>query len=156
MIGFWIGAQGEFVFAGPVPKGTPLVVRTQDGKEHPATSLGSDAATRLAVGRVDQSADAGEPLRPAPDPDLALDQWVLAVTLDAKGAPTPFAGVVEDTPRPGATRLARLGVPGQRGAPIVTLDGALIAVSVEDGSRHTRAVMLDSITAFLRASVLGG
>lgn len=154
-IGFWIGAEGEFVFAGPATKGATLTLRTQDGKDHTAHVIGFDPATRLAVGRVDDSAARGEPIRVAERSDVALDEWVLSVTLDAKGAPTPFAGVVEDTPRGGTLRIARLAVPGQKGAPIVTLEGQLVAVALDDGPRKTRAVMLDSVTDFLRASVLG-
>jgi S1-C subfamily serine protease len=164
--GFLIGARGEVVFgAKKAPAvGSWIEVATADGRSRSATVLGFDEAVKLAVARIagdDGSPMATEPLRVARTPGLADSVWVVVLVYEDKGFPAPYAGLVDGPPEvkklKGQPRLlARVDAPGAIGSPVLSIDGTLIGVVVDEGKRRSRAIAIESLTPFLKAVVLGG
>ncbi len=156
-IGTFIGARGELVVAARTQPPAVVSVTLPGGGAALADVLAYTPGAQLAVARL-RDAHA-EPLDAADPPDVALEQWLVSVRLDARGEPEPFAGVVEGTSRPWrrdrALELIDVGTPAEPGSPILTTDGRLIAIAVERGARRTQAVLLVSLLPFLRQAVLG-
>lgn len=156
-IGTYIGARGELVFGARTSPPAVVTVTLPGGGEALADVLAYAPTAQLAVARVRDAL--AEPLDAASPPDVALEQWLVAVRLDGQGEPEPFAGVVEGTarswPRDRALELIDVGTPAEHGSPILTTDGRLIAIAVERGARRTKAVLLVSLMPFLERAVLG-
>lgn len=156
-IGTYVGAHGELVYASAAPPPPVVSVSTPGGPAQVADVLAHSASSGLVVARVRDTRI--EPLAPSDPPDLALEQWVIAVRLGAQGRPEPFAGVVSSVARPWSRdrglEVVQVDTPAERGSPILTTDGRLIAFALERGARRTRAVMLSSLLPFLRQAVLG-
>ena len=156
-IGTYVGAHGELVYASAAPPPAVVSVSTPGGPSQLADVLAHNVSSGLVVARVRDARI--EPLAPSDPPDLALEQWVIAVRLGARGRPEPFAGVVSSVARPWARDrgldVVQVDTPAERGSPILTTDGRLVAFALEKGARRTRAVMLSSLLPFLREAVLG-
>jgi hypothetical protein len=157
--GFFIGARGELLFGSRGDPGANIAVITREG-ERRATLLAFDSNLGLAVARLDGEGVSTEPLHVLENGALAIEQWVVTVRHDKRGAPEPFAGVVDTSARQkklgkATAQVAHVAAPGARGSPVLTLDGALIGVVIEEGERRSGVVLVGSIVPFLRSAVLG-
>jgi S1-C subfamily serine protease len=143
--GFVIDGQGHILTNNHViADAQKLQVLTTDGKTFPATLVGRDPQTDLAVIQVQ---GAGLPAMPLGDSSkLAVGQWVVAIgnALALPGGPTVTAGVVSALGRtiqePGQGQQAGPFLfdliqtdaainPGNSGGPLIDLDGNAVGVN---------------------------
>ncbi|MDQ3037556.1 MAG: trypsin-like peptidase domain-containing protein, partial [Myxococcota bacterium] len=134
--GFVVSADGAILTnRHVVENATRIRVRFQDGRELPATVVGIDRATDLAVVRVE--ATGLRPLRFASMDQQRVGQWVIAIGSPFGLDTTITAGVLSATGRGG------LGMneiedylqtdasinPGNSGGPLVNLDGEVVGIN---------------------------
>jgi serine protease Do len=143
--GFVISADGVVITNQHVTEGaTQIVVTTSDGREFPATLLGEDALTDIAVLKID-----GSRLTTAPigrSNDLLIGEWVVAFGnpyqyLLGNSEPTVTAGVVSAVDRNLLPSGDQPGVyvgmiqtdapinPGNSGGPLANAAGEIIGVN---------------------------
>ncbi len=142
----WIYSEDGYIVtnAHVVQGATKITVelhdRNGDTKEYPATLVGNDPRTELAVVKV----DAGRklPTLVLGDSDAApIASWVMAVGSPFQLEQTVTVGVISAKSRflPGTVRNTRLGDiiqtdaainPGNSGGPLVNLKGEVIGISV--------------------------
>jgi len=146
--GFEVPAQATAVVIDPdgylltnqhvVDGAARLTVRLADGRELPGEVIGGDAATDLAVVKVDAL---GLPAARLGDSEaLRVGQFVLAVghALGLPGGPTVSLGVVSALARPlpgtdfvfeGLLQTDAAINPGNSGGPLVDLSGSVVGIN---------------------------
>jgi S1-C subfamily serine protease len=165
MTGFFIGAEGEVVFGAERAPPRQLRVETNEGELLDADLLGFDLGMKIAIARITSPQKARarvRALRVAHAPGLIEHAWVMAIKHDARGRAEPFAGVVEREPEIEASKktpermlVAPVLVPASPGSPVLSAEGELIGVALDEGARRTRVAAIESLTPFLRTVVLG-
>jgi S1-C subfamily serine protease len=120
---------------------TSVTVDLPDGKSVPATVVGTDPQTDLAVLQVGSADRSGlQPIQWADPSSIAVGEQVVAIgyALDLGGAPTVTTGVVSAVNRSipeqnaeisGAIQTDAAVNPGNSGGPLLDLDGKVIAVN---------------------------
>jgi serine protease Do len=143
--GFVITADGVVVTNQHVTDGaSQIVVTTSDGREYPATLLGEDALTDIAVLKIDAR---GLPTAPmGRSDDLMIGEWVVAFGnpyqyLLGNAEPTVTAGVVSAVDRNLLPSGDQPGVyvgmiqtdapinPGNSGGPLANSEGEVVGVN---------------------------
>jgi S1-C subfamily serine protease len=135
-----------------------LTVRTADGGDHDGVLLGWDKELGLAVARMEAPRIA--PLSVAKSPGLIHRRWVVVLRHDTRGRAEPFAGEVEadaaiDAKNKRKLAIAPVMAPASRGSPVLSAEGELVGVALEEGARSTRVVAIETFVPFLKAVVLG-
>jgi serine protease Do len=142
--GFIIDAEGHAVTNHHVVQNaTRITVRMQDGREFPATLVGSDASTDIALLRLDSQ---GQSLPVVPgfrsSDELRVGDWVLALGNPLGYDFTVTAGIVSAMGRQLSTDSAALESyiqtdaainPGNSGGPLVDLAGRVVGVNTAIG-----------------------
>jgi serine protease Do len=143
--GFVITADGVVITNQHVTDGaSQIVVTTSDGREYPATLLGEDALTDIAVLKIDAR---GLPTAPiGRSDDLMIGEWVVAFGnpyqyLLGNAEPTVTAGVVSAVDRNLLPSGDQPGVyvgmiqtdapinPGNSGGPLANSEGEVVGVN---------------------------
>ncbi len=139
--GLIIGADGLILTnAHVIDGGKEIVVRLSDKREFPATVLGADKATDIAVLRI---AAAGLPVVQTGDPGRTrVGEWVLAIGSPFGFDQTATAGIVSAKSRslPDGDYVPFLQTdvavnPGNSGGPLFNLDGQVIGINSQILSR---------------------
>ncbi|MSR06925.1 MAG: trypsin-like serine protease [Gemmatimonadetes bacterium] len=143
--GFIVSEDGVVITNQHVTEGaSQIAVVTPDGKEYPATLLGEDELTDIAVVKIQAS---GLPTAPiGPSEDLMIGEWVVAFGnpygyLLGNTEPTVTAGVVSATGRNLYPSGDQPGVyvgmiqtdaainPGNSGGPLANANGEVVGVN---------------------------
>jgi len=143
--GFIVSAEGVIITNQHVTDGaSQIVVATQDGKEYPATLLGEDELTDIAVVKIEAT---GLPTAPiGRSDDLMIGEWLVAFGnpygyLLGNVEPTVTAGVVSATGRNLYPSGDQPGVyvgmiqtdaainPGNSGGPLANAAGDVVGVN---------------------------
>jgi serine protease Do len=139
--GLIIGTDGLILTNAHVIDGSKeIVVRLSDKREFPATVLGVDKATDIAVLRI---AAAGLPIVQTGDPSRTrVGEWVLAIGSPFGFEQTATAGIVSAKSRslPDGDYVPFLQTdvavnPGNSGGPLFNLDGQVIGINSQILSR---------------------
>ncbi len=143
--GFFVSADGIVITNQHVTDGaSQIVVTTPDGSEYPATLLGEDDLTDIAVLKIEGTGLAAAPL--GHSDDLMIGEWVVAFGnpygyLIGNAEPTVTAGVVSATGRnlypSGEQQGVYVGMiqtdaainPGNSGGPLVNALGEVVGVN---------------------------
>jgi S1-C subfamily serine protease len=162
--GFVIDAQGDILTNDHVvDQAQKLQVQTTDGKTYPATLVGRDPRTDLAVVRVQ---GAQLPVVPLGDSSkLVVGQWVVAIgnALALDGGPTVTAGVVSALGRtvqePGSGNSNTGGPflfdviqtdaainPGNSGGPLFDLNGNVVGINTLGAGQAEPGVQAQGIS----------
>ncbi len=164
--GVILDEQGHILTNYHVVRGSvEISVRTHDGRVHPATVVGEDPATDLAVIRIE--AGGLRPARFATGGDIAIGQWAIAL-----GAPfgltySMTVGHISATGRQGLGDLpiqdflqtdASIN-PGNSGGPLVDIEGRVIGINTMIlglGTGIGLAISCDLATAVAAALIADG
>lgn len=140
--GFVLREDGTILTNNHVIRGaSQIMVRLSDGREFPATVLGGDPETDVAVLRIDAKGLA--PVRVIESGDVEVGDWVLALGNPFGLEQTVTAGIISAKGRDEvglATFENYLQTdaainPGNSGGPLCTLDGAVVGMNTAIGSR---------------------
>ena len=140
--GFVLREDGTILTNNHVIRGAvQIVVRLSDGREFPATVLGGDPETDVAVLRID--AKGLTPVRVIESGEVEVGDWVLALGNPFGLEQTVTAGIISAKGRDEvglATFENYLQTdaainPGNSGGPLCTLDGAVVGMNTAIGSR---------------------
>lgn len=140
--GFVLREDGTILTNNHVIRGaSQIMVRLSDGREFPATVLGGDPETDVAVLRIDAKGLA--PVRVIESGDVEVGDWVLALGNPFGLEQTVTAGIISAKGRDEvglATFENYLQTdaainPGNSGGPLCTLDGAVVGMNTAFGSR---------------------
>jgi len=139
--GFILDTNGNIVTNRHVIQGaTKVTVTLNDGKEYPATVVGKDAQTDVAVVRL-ENPPALTAARLGDSEKLEVGEWVVAVGSPLGLEQTVTAGIVSGKGRPGRhVQMSGKRVrgyiqtdakinPGNSGGPLVNLDGEVVGVN---------------------------
>jgi serine protease Do len=147
--GVIVAAEGLVLTNNHVVQGADeLKVKLFDGREYPATMVGSDAPTDLAVLRI-VTPDGSGSFPPVPFADsekLDVGEWVVAIGSPFGLSNTVTAGIISAkgrsvTPREtGQTQLDFIQTdaainPGNSGGPLLNLQGAIVGINSAIASR---------------------
>ena len=140
--GFIVSANGEIITNHHVVEGADrLTVTLFDGREFPATLVGSDAKTDLAVLKIEAE---DLPILPlGSSEDLRIGEWVMAIGNPFGLSHTITSGIVS------AKGRSRVGItdyedfiqtdaainPGNSGGPLLNLDGEVVGINTAIFSR---------------------
>ena len=133
--GFIVGADGTILTNAHVVDGADeVVVRLRDRREFPATVVGTDSETDVAVLRIEA---AGLPVVRIGDPKrLEVGQWVAAIGSPYGFEHTVTAGIVSATSRslPSEAYVPFIQTdvavnPGNSGGPLFNLDGEVVGIN---------------------------
>ena len=141
--GFVLDAAGNIVTNRHVIQGaTKVTVTLNDGKEYPATVIGKDAQTDVAVVRLEKPPGNLTAARLEADSDkLEVGEWVVAVGSPLGLEQTVTAGIVSGKGTPGRhVQMSGKRVrgyiqtdakinPGNSSGPLVNLDGEVVGVN---------------------------
>ena len=120
---------------------TKVTVTFIDGKEYPATVVGKDAQTDVAVVRLEKPPASLTAARLGDSDKLEVGEWVVAVGSPLGLEQTVTAGIVSGKGRPGRhVQMSGKRVrgyiqtdakinPGNSGGPLVNLDGEVVGVN---------------------------
>jgi serine protease Do len=139
--GFILDTNGNIVTNRHVIQGaTKVTVTLNDGKEYPATVVGKDAQTDVAVVRLEKPPGLTA-ARLGDSEKLEVGEWVVAVGSPLGLEQTVTAGIVSGKGRPGRhVQMSGKRVrgyiqtdakinPGNSGGPLVNLDGEVVGVN---------------------------
>jgi serine protease Do len=140
--GFVLDTSGDIVTNRHVIQGaTKVTVTFIDGKEYPATVVGKDAQTDVAVVRLEKPPANLTAARLGDSDKLEVGEWVVAVGSPLGLEQTVTAGIVSGKGRPGRhVQMSGKRVrgyiqtdakinPGNSGGPLVNLDGEVVGVN---------------------------
>jgi serine protease Do len=140
--GFVLREDGTILTNNHVIRGaSQIAVRLSDGREFPATVLGGDPETDVAVLRIDTKGLT--PVRVIESGEVEVGDWVLALGNPFGLEQTVTAGIISAKGRDEvglATFENYLQTdaainPGNSGGPLCTLDGAVVGMNTAIGSR---------------------
>jgi serine protease Do len=140
--GFIIDTNGDVITNRHVVQGaTKVTVTMNDGKEYPATVVGKDAQTDVAVVRLEHPPSNLVVARLGDSERLDVGEWVVAIGSPLGLEQTVTAGIVSGKGRPGRhVQMSGKRVrgyiqtdakinPGNSGGPLVNLEGEVVGVN---------------------------
>jgi putative serine protease PepD len=128
---------------------TSVKVNFQDGKSYPATVVGTDPSTDVAVIHVDAPASELHPIPLANSADAQVGDPVVAIGSPFSEPETVTAGIVSQTGRsiqapngytiPDAIQTDAAINPGNSGGPLLTADGEVLGLNDQIETDNTTA-----------------